>query len=106
MKDAILGITLAAHVLWLSGDDRGVKADLRGADLRGAKLRGADRLIGPQRSDGYQFTYCTADKIVYAGCRRMSIADYREHTESYDDEEKRKETLAILAFFESMENAS
>src|SRR5574343_58985 len=108
MHKAILGITLAAHKLWLAGDSRGVRANLHGADLQGANLRWAnlrwanlqeadlqaanlqgadlqeadlrwanlqeaDRVIGPQRSDGYLFTYCLSDKVVLAGCRRLTL---------------------------------
>jgi hypothetical protein len=34
-------VVLAAHNLWLSGDAKGTRADLRDADLRGADLTGA-----------------------------------------------------------------
>ena len=84
-------------------------ADLRGANLRGANLRGADlrradlrgakgSLLGLQRSDGYQF-FLTEFKDgwkVVAGCRRMTIEEYREHVKSYNDEEKEFETTLIL----------
>ena len=33
---------LRLHKLWASGEEGGVRADLRGADLRGADLEGAD----------------------------------------------------------------
>ena len=86
MKDAFLGIALAAHELWLRCDARGNKfvAPLN-ANLQGAYLQGADRIIGPQRSDGYLFTFCLAEKIVHAGCRTMSVADYRKHVDTYTD---------------------
>lgn len=74
--------------------------DLNGIDLHGADLRNSDRIIGPTRSDGYQFTYCLSLNRVHAGCRCMSISAYKAHAETYDDEAKRRETLAILSSLE------
>ena len=74
-------------------------AKLRRADLSNADLRGASNfLLGNQRSDGYQF-YLTKGvdgwKVV-AGCRNMSIAEYRKHVRTYNDIEKEFETGLIL----------
>jgi len=102
MNKAFLGIALAAHELWLRDDERGSRfvspygSNLSGSDLRGSDLRGSDRIIGPQRSDGYLFTYCMASQVVLAGCRRMALADYVEHCDTYADANKKRETLAIL----------
>ena len=105
MKEAFLGIILGAHKLWLSG--AGEKADLRNANLswanlRNANLSGANRIIWPQRSDGYLFAFCTAEKIVIAGCRRMTLDEYFDHIKTYNCDKKRKETAAILNYFVEM----
>jgi hypothetical protein len=80
-------------------------ADLSGANLSGANLRWANRLLGPQRSDGYLFTYCTETKRIHAGCRCMTVDEYREHAAGYADDAKRKETLAIIACIELLAKA-
>ena len=72
------------------------RANLSGANLSGANLSGANRIIGPQRSDGYLFTYCTETRSVFAGCRKMTVGEYRLHCANYGDESKRRETMAIL----------
>jgi hypothetical protein len=94
----------------LTGADL-IGADLTGADLIGADLRGADLtgaigyILGPQRSDGYQFSAVYMDDVsgwkVIAGCRCMPIEDYREHIKSYNDPAKAAETTAILDFIEA-----
>ena len=74
-------------------------ADLSGADLRWADLSGAkNTLLGGQRSDGYQFYLTNTDNgwRVVAGCRNMSIAEYRKHIKTYNDEDKEIETKLIL----------
>jgi uncharacterized protein YjbI with pentapeptide repeats len=102
MNKAFLGIALAAHELWLREDERGNRfvatygSNLSGSNLRGSDLSGSDRVIGPQRSDGYLFTYCMASQAVLAGCRRMTLADYIKHCDTYSDASKKRETLAIL----------
>jgi uncharacterized protein YjbI with pentapeptide repeats len=96
-------------------------ADLRGADLRGADLRGADLrrafLAGTKerpegviralkgrahRSDGYEFLiFNTADDtpaVIRAGCRTFTLAEFYEHTATYQSEGKRRETVRILDF--------
>ena len=86
-------------------------ADLRGADLRGANLRGAkyggDTLAAyvtsADRRD-YEFRlFHIADGShkVMAGCRWMTISDYRAHVAAeYPDTDKARQTLAILDYFE------
>ena len=76
------------------------KADLREADLREANLEGTKGFIlGPQRSDGYQFYFQHPN--VIAGCRKMTIEQYREHVKTYDDPAKERETTLILDFLEA-----
>jgi len=90
-------------------------ANLQGANLRGAKLQGADLreanlqgthlhgtkgfILGPQRMDGYQFYF--QHPHVFAGCRKMTIKQYREHVKTYDDPAKERETTLILDFLEA-----
>ena len=80
-------------------------ADLSGADLSGANLSGAKGLIYiSQRSDGYQFfaTYRDDKWLIQAGCRLLSLAEYRTHTEFYSCQKKRAETLLLIDFAEAM----
>jgi hypothetical protein len=82
-------------------------ADLRGADLCGADLRGAKNLLwGGQRSDGYQFYLTNTDEgwLVKAGCRSMSIKEYRKHVNTYNDEDKEFETTLLLDNLEARLN--
>ena len=80
-------------------------ANLRSADLRSADLRSAAGLFFiTQRSDGYQFFLVqddSSDWFVRAGCRYMTIKDYREHANTYSDSAKRVETGLILDFAEA-----
>lgn len=85
------------------------KADLRWTDLRWANLRGADLrgatgvIIGPQRTDGYQFFLSQRDDAswhVVTGCRQMTIAAYQQHIKTYDDPAKQIETAKILDYLE------
>ena len=93
------------------------EADLRGADLSRANLRGADlrwadligaknTLLGGQRSDGYQFYLTNKDSgwRVIAGCRDMTISDYKNHVKTYNDKEKEFETLLLLDHLEARLN--
>ena len=94
-------------------------ANLAGANLFGANLRGADlgvatingnkldRLLARAMrvSDGHEFfLFALQDgppKII-AGCRWMTIADYRAHVAAkYPDTDKARETLNILNYFEA-----
>jgi hypothetical protein len=93
-------------------------ANLSGADLHGAYLHGADlngatingdklsRLLArtTRVSDGHEFfLFALQDgpAKIKAGCRWMTIADYRAHVAAkYPDTSKARETLAILNYFE------
>ena len=89
--------------LW--GADLG-RANLRGADLGRANLRGdtlAAYITSADRGD-YEFRlFHIADGShkVMAGCRWMTISDYRAHVAAeYPDTDKARDTLAILDYFE------
>ena len=79
-------------------------AVLSGADLRGKKiariLASASRVCG-----GYTFNLFEMQEgpaLVSAGCRLMSVADYREHVaREYPDTQKARETLRILDYFDA-----
>lgn len=89
------------------------RADLRGAYLTEADLYGAtigddklDRLLArATRLDGHEFFLFALQKgspKIMAGCRWMTIAEYRDHVERmYPDTDKATETLDILNFFEA-----
>ena len=83
-------------------------ADLRDADLSGANLRGAKIICLIARltriNDPYEFFAFQTDNglIIRAGCRTMSLAEYRTHIElTYPDTLKAEETTAILDFIEA-----
>jgi uncharacterized protein YjbI with pentapeptide repeats len=99
-------------------------ADLRGANLYGADLSGAnlsradlggatihadklDRILAraTRVSDGHEFFFFALQdgpEKIKAGCRWMTIADYRAHVAAnYPDTDKARETLAILNYFEA-----
>ena len=95
-----------------------VGADLRGANLREANLSGADlsgaiiyadkldRLLArATRLDGHEFFLFAlqgGSTKIKAGCRWMSVADYRAHVaEEYPDTDKARETLRILDYFDA-----
>jgi hypothetical protein len=89
-------------------------ANLRYADLSNANLSSADLSYATgqyyitQRSDGYQFFLVQQDDEswkIRAGCRCMTIADYRKHSSEYTDESKRIETNLILDFAEAILNS-
>jgi len=104
-----------AAAAWASGgtlrraDLRGanlVSANLRGADLSGADLVGdtlAAYVTSADRRD-YEFRlFRLADGShkVMAGCRWMTILDYRAHVAAeYPGTDKARETLDILDYFE------
>ena len=115
LRDAdLLGAVLRGAVLrdadLLGADLRG--AVLRGAVLRGADLRGADLLgavlachhiiDGGQRCDGYRFVGWLKDGVlmIRAGCRNMTVAEYRDHNAKRDDVVMRDETASILGHIE------
>ncbi|MFN8992253.1 MAG: pentapeptide repeat-containing protein [Pseudomonadota bacterium] len=97
------------------------RANLRGANLWGADLRGADlsgaNLSGAKYGDDTIAAYVTsADRRDYefllfhiadgshkvmAGCRWMTIPEYRAHVATkYPGTDKARETLDILDYFE------
>lgn len=82
-------------------------ATLRYANLKGVDLRGASGYIaGPQRTDGDRFDVRLVNDewCVVAGRRagkNWTTDQYRKHAESYADEHKRAETLAILDYLDA-----
>jgi uncharacterized protein YjbI with pentapeptide repeats len=91
----------------LSGADLS-GADLSGADLSGAKIGGdtiAVHVTSADRGD-YEFRlFKLADGShkVHAGCRWMTIDDYRKHVAAeYPNADKARRTLAILDYFKAV----
>jgi|688.fasta_scaffold747850_2 hypothetical protein len=88
------------------------RADLTGANLYRANLygatMGADKLscllARATRLVGFEFFLFALQAglpKIKAGCRWMTLADYRAHVaKEYPDTEKARETLAILNYFE------
>ena len=77
--------------------EAGVKA---GADMQRAGIINlAARLT---RSDGYEFFGWQTDKglIIRAGCRTMTLPEYRAHVLTYDNQGKIRETTRILDYIE------
>ena len=81
-------------------------ANLRDADLRGADLRYANLIDAGQDSRGYQFIAVrhTAEPMIKAGCRWLSLTDARLHwREAHKDKtEWQAECLAIVAHIEAV----
>ena len=78
-------------------------ACLTDAYLAGANLDGAQCLIdGGQRLDGYRFVGWIKNNAVMirAGCRSLTLAQYREHNAKRDNAALRDETTAILDHIE------
>ena len=82
-------------------------ADLADAYLAGANLAGAKiirKVAQIRRDDGYEFLAFALDDgrlFVRAGCRSMTVADFRAHVANeYPGTSKAVETLAILDFIE------
>ena len=98
------GADLSGADLWAANLRRAV---LSGADLSGAEY-GDDtlscRIAAAERMDGYTFhLFHLADGShkVMAGCRWMTVDDYRAHVAAeYPDTDKARETLDILDYFE------
>ncbi len=128
MQKQQLDEILRKHGLWLNDENGGEQADLSSADLssanlRSANLRSADLsyadlsyadlrsadlrsakniIVGPPRVDGYQFFLIKQKSSwhVIAGCRDMTIKEYRKHLKTYHDDAKEAETGRILDFLE------
>jgi hypothetical protein len=77
-------------------------ADLQGADLQRADLQGAQLIDGGQRRDGYRFVGWIKDNalMIRAGCRDMTVAEYRDHNAKREDATMRDETASILDHIE------
>ena len=100
------------------------RADLSGAVLSGAVLRRADlsgavlsgkkitRMLACASRVQFGYTFHlyemhTGPAKIVAGCRFLTIADYRAHVaHEYPDSEKAAETLAILDYFDAIESGS
>ncbi len=81
------------------------RADLTSADLADANLTGAKHLIdGGQRLDGYRFVGWIKEGalMIRAGCRNMTVAEYRAHNAKREDAALRAETDAILSHIEAV----
>jgi hypothetical protein len=77
-------------------------ANLAGADLAGAHLAWHHVIDGGQRRDGYRFVgwIKDGDVMICAGCRDMTLAEYREHNAKREDAAMRDETASILDHIE------
>jgi len=91
----------------LSGADLS-DANLSRADLSGAKI--IRKVAQIRRDDGYEFLAFALDDgrlFVRAGCRSMTVADFRAHVaKEYPDTPKAIETLAILDFIDARHAAT
>jgi uncharacterized protein YjbI with pentapeptide repeats len=82
-------------------------ADLAGANLADANLADANLasqhiIDGGQRIDGYRFVGWIkgADMMIRAGCRNLTLAEYRAHNAKREDVAMRDETSSILDHIE------
>lgn len=100
---------LEEHRKWWRGEG-GCRANLAGAylfgvNMAGADLAGAKHIIdGGQRVDGYRFVGWIKEGAVMirAGCRSLTLAEYREHNSKRADAALRAETDAILSHIEAV----
>jgi uncharacterized protein YjbI with pentapeptide repeats len=83
------------------------RANLAGANLAGANLACADLasqhiIDGGQRIDGYRFVgWIKGDALmIRAGCRNMTLAEYRVHNAKREGVAMRDETTSILDHIE------
>jgi uncharacterized protein YjbI with pentapeptide repeats len=78
------------------------RANLAGANLAGAYLASQHVIDGGQRRDSYRFVGWIKDGAVMirAGCRNMTLAEYRDHNTKRDDVALRDETASILDHIE------
>ena len=80
-------------------------ANLLGANLLGANLSRAKHLIdGGQRLDGYRFVGWIKGGalMIRAGCRNLTLSEYRTHNAARSDVALRDETSAILDHIEAV----
>ena len=80
-------------------------ANLLGANLSGANLSRAKHLIdGGQRLDGYRFVGWIKGGalMIRAGCRNLTLSEYRTHNAARSDVALRDETSAILDHIEAV----
>lgn len=77
-------------------------ADLAGANLALANLASCHIIDGGQRHDGYRFVGWIKDGalMIRAGCRNMTVTEYREHNDKRDDAVMRDETASIFDHIE------
>jgi hypothetical protein len=77
-------------------------AHLARAELAGAHLAWHHVIDGGQRRDGYRFVgwIKDGDVMICAGCRDMTLAEYREHNAKREDAAMRDETASILDHIE------
>jgi hypothetical protein len=97
---------LEEHRKWRLGDG-GACAYLARANLACAYLAGADLasqhiIDGGQRIDGYRFVgWIKGDALmIRAGCRNMTLAEYRVHNAKREGVAMRDETTSILDHIE------
>ena len=78
------------------------RAYLADADLAGANLASQHIIDGGQRIDGYRFVGWIkgADMMIRAGCRNLTLAEYRAHNAKREDVAMRDETSSILDHIE------
>ncbi len=77
-------------------------ANLTDAYLAGAYLVSEHIIDGGQRRDGYRFVGWVKDGalMIRAGCRNMTLAEYRDHNAKREDAAMRDETASILDHIE------
>jgi len=77
-------------------------ANLADANLAGAYLASQHVIDGGQRRDGYRFVGWIKDGalMIRAGCRNMTIAEYRYHNSKQNDAAISDETASILDHIE------
>jgi len=77
-------------------------AYLAGADLAGANLASPHIIDGGQRRDGYRFVGWIngGALMIRAGCRNMTVTEYRDHNSKRENAARRDETASILDHIE------
>ena len=77
-------------------------ANLVRANLTGANLASQHIIDGGERRDEYRFVgWVKAGALmIHAGCRNMTVAEYRDHNAKRGDVQMRDETASILDHIE------